>query len=473
MKKLVYTFPLLLLLTTTVANAGNSVQLTDVIKANGTGHIDLFKDVTAAQLEDFRQDNGGRLIFAVDINEDASGTESSISQGIAIKDVNLTVTYNDGSEAVYDMVGGSCSTETQSLLAESPDTDRQMRYTLLGEGGSNRITATNVIQETFDSTLKIEVPKSFVDPVSGAQATGALLQVILLETNTSLGDPEAFYDFTNGFEDLALLNSQDTVFIDDNAAGVDEAPVVILTNPPPAPDTLAVATWNYLPSLGSYYLVGYEDLYPNTGDYDFNDLTVAYQIRYGLNVDGDVVSINGTAYLLTRGAAYSHNWRLKIGLPETASGDFTCTTQLDPEDSYAIQDCGPANSPVIIGEADFAVFTDTVGIFPDPYGATFVNTLSYQSFVKGPKSVFSINLDAPIDVGQVGPAPFDPQLHVLPTDETIQLLQVNPAFKDSNGYPFGMLMPIDWGPPLERVGMVTAYPSFQNFVESEGLQSVN
>ena len=52
-----------------------SIRLTDVIKSQGTGNIDLFKDVSASQLEQLRADNDGQLVFGVDINEAASGTE--------------------------------------------------------------------------------------------------------------------------------------------------------------------------------------------------------------------------------------------------------------------------------------------------------------------------------------------------------------------------------------------------------------
>ena len=45
--------------------------------------------------------------------------------------------------------------------------------------------------------------------------------------------------------------------------------------PPPEIDLYAISSWNYFPSASSYYVVGYEDLYPGKGDYDFNDLTVA------------------------------------------------------------------------------------------------------------------------------------------------------------------------------------------------------
>ena len=84
----------------------SSVVLTDVIKSQGTGNIDLFKDVTAQQLEALRLDNGGALVFAVDINEDASGSEKASSQGVAIKSVTLTVDYDDGSQLLLSSTEG-------------------------------------------------------------------------------------------------------------------------------------------------------------------------------------------------------------------------------------------------------------------------------------------------------------------------------------------------------------------------------
>jgi len=462
-----------LLFTAGLAGAADSVQLTDVIKSNGSGTIDLFKDVTAQQLEDLRIDNGGLLVLAVDVNENASGTEKATSQAVALDTVTLTVTYDDGSEIVVDSQNNCCSTETIALLAKSPDTNRELFFTLIGEAGSNRITANNLIQEQFDSSLRIDLPTPFVDPETGATATFAVIDIVLLDTNVSLGDPEAFYDYTNGFEDLALLNAIDTSYIDDYAAGRAEAPAVILTNPPPAPDPLAVQTWNYLPSASTYYLVGYEDKYPVVGDYDFNDLTVAYRVGYGLNVDGQVVSIYGTAYLLTRGAAYSHDWHLGIDLPAQLEGSVTCTIYPDPDNDQLSQVCSAGNPSATNGPLDIVMFEDTAQIFVDPFGSTFVNTYPGQPFQKGPKSTFELDLATPVDQAQIGSAPFDPHIYVRTTGETIQLLEVNPDFKDANGYPFGMLMPNDWEPPLEFIGLESAFPLFTNFVASGGAQAVD
>ncbi len=57
--------------------------------------------------------------------------------------------------------------------------------------------------------------------------------------------------------------------------------------------------------------------------------------------------------------------------------------------------------------------------------------------------------------------------------EKIQLLQVNPAFKDADGYPFGMLMPVDWLPPLEYFSISTIYPLFDSFVASQGTRDLD
>jgi len=461
------------------AQAINSIQLTDVIKSQGTGNIDLFKDVTASELEQFRSNNDGMLVLAVDVNEDASGSEKSSSQGVAVRSVRLTVSFDNGPDRIYDSANGCCFSETQALLAEAPGVERLPYYTLLGESGSSRITANNTVQDSFDSTLKIEVPDSLYDE-GGLAATGAKLQIVLLQTNDDLGDPEAFYDFSAGFEDLALLNAQDAIFLDDYAAGREEAPTVILTNPPVEIDPMAVANWNYFPSSSSFYVVGYEDLYPAKGDYDFNDLTVAYRLQYGLNANGDVIAIQGLAYLITRGSSYSHDWHLGIAIQGNVDGAMTCTTYPDYRNNpLANQPCSASNGAINSGDLDITVFEDTRNLFPDPAGSVFVNSQElytapwFLKFFQGPRSEFRLDLSSPVSPGAIAAAPFDPYLRVLDTNRIVKLLEVDPAYQDSNGFPFGMLLTAAWKPPLEFTDTGIAYPYFNDFVMSEGNSSTN
>jgi hypothetical protein len=185
------------------------------------------------------------------------------------------------------------------------------------------------------------------------------------------------------------------------------------------------------------------------------------------------VTIRGTAYLLTRGATYNHDWRLRVALPANLTGTLSCTTFLDPTDEYRFRDCNRTGPEPVKGALDVLVFSRTREIFADTNGQAFTNTLPGQGFIQGPKSVFRVDFDTPVAASSISAAPFDPYLHVLSTGAKIQLLQVNPQFKDSNGFPFGLLMPSNWLPPLEYIGLSTAYPMFDSFVSSEATQYRN
>jgi hypothetical protein len=125
---------------------------------------------------------------------------------------------------------------------------------------------------------------------------------------------------------------------------------------------------------------------------------------------------------------------------------------------------------------DVVVFADTGKIFPNQYTdyrKVFSNTLFGAAYLKGPKSTFSISLNQPVDLANIGTAPFDPYLYVRDTKQTIQLLQVNPAIKDVNGYPYGMLMPTGWNWPYEKTDIRTVYTKFNDFTATQGISSVD
>jgi LruC domain-containing protein len=395
-----------------------------------------------------------------------------------VKSIRFSASYDDGTELVLDSADGCCITETQALLAEEPGEVREPFFTLLGESGSSRISSANSIQDAFDSTIKIAVDQPLHEPGTRT-LSAATLQVVLLQTNDALGDPEAFYDFSAGFEDLALLTAADAAFIDSYAAGREEAPTVILTNPPPVVDVMAISNWNYFPTATSLYVVGYEDLYPVKGDYDFNDLTVAYRVAFGLNVEGDVVAVEGRAYLLTRGSSYTHDWRLAMDLPGIGSGTLTCTVYPDYNNPLSTAPCPGVGASHSGGVLDLALFTDTKQMFPDPAGSEFVNTQRLHSapwnlrYFHGPRTDFRLALDAPLPASTMPAAPYDPYLYVRNTAQVVKLMEVDPSYQDSNGFPFGMLLTSDWKPPLEFTDTGVAYPSFNDFVTSEGATSQN
>ena len=74
---------------------------------------------------------------------------------------------------------------------------------------------------------------------------------------------------------------------------------------------------------------------------------------------------------------------------------------------------------------------------------------------------------------EVQPAPFDPYIFVLNTTQEIHLLEVDPTYQDSSGYPFAMMIPDNWQPPLEYIDTAIAFPQFSEFVSSKGIAALN
>lgn len=434
-----------------------SVTLTDTI-AKGVGDIDLSKNIDPIQLEGYRASYGSKtgIAFGVDVNEAASGTEKAASQGVTIADAWLEVVVG-GETRTYGH-SGNFFTETQALVAPLGSTVRSTYYTILGETGSARITSNSSIQKTFDSTLKIVVPDSL------AGATSAVLHVRLLATASKLGDPEAFYGFSAGFEDLAILSAADAKYLDEvvptETSFRSEAPAQELSPEGEVTQQTVQAaaplSWIQRPGASSYNIVAYEDLFPSRGDYDFNDAVVAYRYQLGVNANGQVERIDGVAYLIARGSTYTHDWSLDIPLPTGALAGATNVCNTASAGGAAL----PCTVTVGGGRLRWSAFTDTVNALPGP-GAVPVNTPAGASMVQGPKATFSISFATPVDLAAFGAD--DPWLFVRNTGKAVHL-----SDRDGNGYPFAMLLPSAWQIPVEYTDMGLSYPSLSTFISSAG-----
>ncbi len=441
----------------------------DVITSQGSGNINLFKakanttSINGTILEAFRIDNDGHLVFAVDVNEASDGSENSDSQGLAIKSATLYLTI-DGVEVVFS----EFTTRTRVLLMESGANERKSYYSLIGVGGSSLISP-NIKSEltgtSIDSTLWFPITQSI------ANATSGRVEIVLLNSAKELGDPEAFYDFSNGYEEIALLTNEDVVYLESLQRGVNYAPAVITES---QNDNLL---WTFVPSSETFYIAAYEDLFPNRGDYDFNDLVVAYQLKIGNDKSNKLSVIRGNGYLIARGAEYNHDWYLGIDLPQNASGSYTIRFypmgSLDLAPGYPVTDR-------FSGRIDLKLASDIKVNYFDG-SSTYVNTYDYQQIVKGPRFEFEIILDTPVAHNVAEQAPFDPFLYVIDTEYEVHLVDKSPvlshsrnvidnlvSYKDDSGYPFALILNEDWLPPLAGVDLGDAYPEFLQHVSSNG-----
>jgi hypothetical protein len=196
------------------ARAEIPTVLTDKVR-QGDGLIDILTDVSGEELTTYLE--GGTLYLGVDLNEDASGLESSLSSGVAIKEMELVIQTTAGDFSFTDFY-----TNTTALIQEAGTTDAQEFYTLFGSTGSNELTSSSSGFDisSFDDVVEIQ-NIDFQGEIIGAQ-----LRVSFLDTATA-GDNEDFFDYSNGFEEFAILSSPDATLLDSAAIGVSDSPTAL------------------------------------------------------------------------------------------------------------------------------------------------------------------------------------------------------------------------------------------------------
>jgi len=189
--------------------------LTDTIK-QGSATINVMKDVTSAELVDVL--SGGTLFLGVDLNEDASGLEKSASQGVAIKEMELIIQTTTGTFSFSTFY-----TNTTAMIVEAGTTQAAEYNTLFGQTGSNQLTSgtAGFDLSTFDDVIEIR-NVSFTGDILSAQ-----INVQFLDTASKAGDNESFFDYSAGFEDLAILSAADAQLLDNADIGLADAPSTI------------------------------------------------------------------------------------------------------------------------------------------------------------------------------------------------------------------------------------------------------
>lgn len=209
------------------AQATESTYLTDKIY-QGSGVIDLLKDVSPATLAAYFQGNS-TMLLAVDVNENASGNESADSLGVAIKSVNLILSTTSGDFSFSDVFSN-----TSALITTKAGTTGEY-YTLFGQAGSSNLTSstTGFDLSQYDDLLEIR------NVAFSGTILSAKLVVNFVDTAVkSAGANETFFDYSGGFEDFALISRIDAVTLESAGIGLAAAPSGITYETAPVSETI-------------------------------------------------------------------------------------------------------------------------------------------------------------------------------------------------------------------------------------------
>lgn len=238
-----------------------------------------------------------------------------------------------------------------------------------------------------------------------------------------------------------------------------------------------------LTSATGWGTLAYEDMWPQQGDYDFNDLVLDYQLNLVLDADMKVKDINGDFMLRAVGATFQNAFAIEF--PFAAS---------NVESINGIGNGVEYNMPIIEagGNSILKVISSTNDFVSVPGGGIFWNTQLEQPHYESIPISFELSLTNPLDQNTL---PFwgiwNPYLIVnrvlgheihLPgfpptvnADASLFGLDddtTNPEqgiyYKTTQNLPWALDLPIHWKYPIEQHEISRAYYRFAPWAESGG-----
>ncbi|MEM8559223.1 MAG: LruC domain-containing protein [Bacteroidota bacterium] len=264
--------------------------------------------------------------------------------------------------------------------------------------------------------------------------------------------------------------------VDSDADGVPDA----LDDFPGDP---GAAFQRFAPSADQWGSLAFEDLWPSTGDYDFNDLVVAYRIAEVTNAASEVVRLTVQTRVDAVGAGYANGlgFALPFDAQEIASVDHGAHDGASLAASIRRAANGLEDGHT---EAVLIAFDDAKDRVPGATG--FVNTEAGAPYLPGETVTQTLTFATPRAGSVLGQAPFNPflfrrdqrgrEVH-LPGQAPTALAHltlvgtrddVDNGYRTATGLPWALHLAEGFQHPLEAEPITDAYPLFAPWAQSGG-----
>jgi LruC domain-containing protein len=292
--------------------------------------------------------------------------------------------------------------------------------------------------------------------------------------------------FADPANDCKPLSVSETAFKDD-----DEDKVPNIDDAYPLDKNRAFD--NFYPSSGGFGTLMFEDLWPASGDYDFNDLVLGYKYNTITNSRNEIIEIKYTFKVRAIGASYKNGFAFQLDnipaeyIMSVEGGEF--------KGDYA--KIGSNGTEVDNKMANFMVFEDAYRILPSP-GGSGVNVSSEGTYVT-PKEIEMtikfIDEDGKyvklVTLKDLNASNFNPYIMInqerskevhlpdyLPTDQAsykyfgMSQDGTNPEkgiyYKSKNNLPWALNVIEEIPYSRDTEDFLSSYPSFGDWVETNG-----
>ncbi|MBT4034737.1 MAG: LruC domain-containing protein [Candidatus Marinimicrobia bacterium] len=241
---------------------------------------------------------------------------------------------------------------------------------------------------------------------------------------------------------------------------------------------------NFYPAESTFGSLAFEDLWPNKGDYDFNDLVVDYYFTEVLNASNEIVELKADFILKATGATYENGFGFELGItPDqvtsiSGSNIFGSAVTLTENGTEANQT-----------KAVCMVFDNVYGIMSRPEGF-YVNTQPDAPYVIPDTVSIVISFTQPQLSVNLGTPPYNPfifvnqdrsrEVHLAEHPPTSLVAgsayfgsgddasDVSGYYKTYNNLPWALDIVESLTYPLERVTIDEAHNFFIGWAETSG-----
>jgi LruC domain-containing protein len=236
----------------------------------------------------------------------------------------------------------------------------------------------------------------------------------------------------------------------------------------------------YAPARDTFGMLLFEDMWPENGDLDFNDQSVAYNFVLVQNAEGKTLALQASLSMLSAGGVLRNGLHLHLPVPASAAQTILLTR--NGQQAAVTPRPGEDDLVITIAEGTRALFAGgEEGV---------VNVLAVQPAAPATPTSLLIRFAQPVDLDP-SKAPFDlfiartgkfgHQVHLPPYGGTAGMDrtlfgQGDDAslptwhFINHNGLPFALHVPASVPWPREGVSLDRVYPDVGAFAASGGTQ---
>jgi len=466
-------------------------------------------DVSAIKFADgpnSNQNDGARCASAPLIDEDIPSTidfgDAPSTYGTLLSDNgarhqldNVTYLGLAPPDGDYDGYQGADSDDTTIANGESYDDEDGVNFVTALEGGLDSVisvyaSSAGTLSAWFDwnrdGDFSDEGEQSIIDITLNA---GANMLAIRVPIDADVGSSWSRFRFSQ--------QSNLDYFGGSTSGEVEDHPIQISS---------ANLSYRYYPSESGWVTLAYEDQWPESEDYDMNDVVMRYRTTEVIR-DNEVIRVDISGELQAIGG-YHHNG-FAVQLLDIETDNINQQTLRLLHNNVAQEYSGTHGGdtwPILEAEQPNAV----VAISQDLWKQVNSSCVFYRTEIgcdQAQQFDFEISIPfiTPVSLAEMPSAPYDPfifatenlyhgetfqnhpgrslEIHLADHAPTARFnsdffgLQddtsdptLNRYFRTSNNLPWAMEIPGQWSWPSERKSILQAYPRFQQFVESQGAQ---